>query len=191
MPYQKKRLTKFTKPTPMFVEVPSQAGFKKPIKKFSEIQMPTEDTMDLHAWVDIEGLGVSDYDEDQETFINVKRINKLEGDMIRVPMVGEEKSKAFKMIYKKHIKKRIKMLIEMNELKITADAINYWLKCAGSCFLRAYIISKYLGSSEYELDDFIENPKLLLDNSIPCRGFQVGSAGWKSKASGKVWYEYG
>ena len=186
-----------------FVVVISQStmsghtGFKQPLSKFSDvIQFP--DTIDLHAWHEIDGLPsdkIIDYDEDSDMFNQIKFTNKLSGNMVRVRMPHEEEQKAFRFVYKT-IKKKIKCLIGEDQ-EMTKAAISYWFCQPGNCFQRAFIVSKMLGSRKFPPSERItfgkifKNPAILLDNKIPVVGMRFGSAGWKCKSNGKIWYEYG
>jgi len=170
-------------------------GFKQPLSKFSDvIQFP--DTIDLHAWHEVDDSGkISDYDEDSDMFDEIKFINKLSGNMVRVRMPHEEEQKAFRFIYK-IIKKKIKGLIPEDQ-EMTKRAISYWFCEPGNCFTRAFIVSKMLGSRKFPpteritFEKIYKNPAILLDNKIPVIGMRFGSAGWKCKSNDKIWYEYG
>ena len=159
-------------------------GFKEPIETFEDIRS----LKDIHCWVKTDDGEIHDYAEDDDLRA-IKGWNGLEGDMIRVPMRGEEKKKAFKKLYKKVIKPKLKLLCEKS--KEEREAILYtWINQSGYCFYRAYILSKIL-SKGWTTKKVIDEPELLLDSSVPCIGFELGSAGWKHTASGQVWYEFG
>ena len=117
--------------------------------------------------------------------------------MIRVKMPRQEKKKAFKKIFKRHIKPKILALDEMSkcDATVTLDSIHCIMNEAGNCFCRAFICGKILGSKNRRQlltpEDIAKNPKILLDDSIPLVGFQLGSAGWMNEEKGQVWYEFG
>ena len=125
--------------------------------------------LDLHSWCEtIDGKII---DADFKIYDTIKEMNKCEGEKKYCELIGEDKKKIWKLIWKNAIHPKIKA---MNEIGIN-DWVGFWRNLdeaqqSLNCFLNAYVYH-------------IQNPK----TSRLC----FGKMGWKKQNSKQIWWEFG
>ena len=77
----------------------------------------SDNGLDLHCWIETNDGQI--IDEDFEMYDFVKQVRNLTGDKIHCELVGENKKKIWKYIYKNHIKElKILKILEILDMII-------------------------------------------------------------------------
>jgi len=130
----------------------------------------SDNGLDLHCWIEtIDGQII---DEHFEEYDLIKQVRNLTGDKIYCELVGEDKKKVWKYIYKNHIKEQIKNIEDLCCFGYD-NWYSFWENFEEKfrhCFMNAY---------QYHL----QNPK----TTRLC----FGKMGWKYKNNDNIWWEYG
>lgn len=129
-----------------------------------------ETGLDLHCWIETNEGEIIDEHFDFYDF--VKQVHNLTGDKVYCELVGEDKKKVWKYVYKNCIKKKIKDIEDLGCFGYE-DWNSFWINQSeklGNCFLNSY---------QYHL----QNPK----TTRLC----FGKMGWKYKNNDNIWWEFG
>ena len=128
------------------------------------------DTLDLHAWVETIDGDIID-EQRFATYCYVKRVHDLNDNVHYMELVGDEKKKLWKQIWKRIIKKKLnafKELVGMTEEEALDQFSGGGMD--GMCFLNAWAYHK-------------KHPKTTR--------YCIGKMGWEKKDGSGVWWEYG
>jgi len=178
-----------------YKEVPTTwAEYEKTAKMIS---LNGQMGIDAHCWVvNSDGL-ISDYNDDDKAYEDIRLLRGLKKGKIYKALEGEERKKAWAFSWKNLIAPRLKAMYEMNFGDIErANIISHLIANSGSCFIRAYILSLIKCNTDTIDTDGLK--KVIKCNTFKelkalpqIQRIEIGSMGWKNKKDGRVWWEYG